>query len=341
MQAKSPNTIRLLRVSIIVATFNRPKDLTLLLSTILTQTYPILEVIIVDDSKTGSAQPIVISKKSLFRSASIELKYVIGGQGLPAARNLGVKVSEGDVLLFLDDDVLLEKGVVEALAEFLERKPLAMAVQPLILPEHRSLDNKGFTKKFEKALQRVFMLTFSEENKFEVRRSGASIFPYPLTNEINVRRLSGCCCYKRMVFNILSFDANLKRWAFMEDLDFSYRVYKRYPRSLYIIPQARVIHSESEEARLPEKLNICMGTIYWFYVFFKDFLKGSMLNLVAFLWALTGNAVACVGGLILKRKPKLEWWNLIYLLGAYAIAFRNLKNILMLQLEFFNKNLDE
>lgn len=336
-----PDMNNLLSVSVIVATRDRPRDLSLLLSTILTQSYPILEVIVVDDSKTGSAGQIVNLRKSVFKSAGSELKYVKGGQGLTAARNLGVKVSEGDILFFLDDDILLERGVVEALIAFLECAPLAMAVQPIILPSHRSVDIKGLIKKFENALHNAFMLNFTKENKFAVRRSGASIFPYPLTHEISTQRLAGCCCYKREVFSALSFDTNLVLWGFMEDLDFSYRVFKRYPLSLHIIPYAKITHNESEEARLPGKLGIHMTTMHWFYVFFKDVFEGSILNLVAFLWALTGNVVACVGGLIIKRRPKLEWWNLVYLLASYVTAFRNLKNIMMLKLGFFNKHLSK
>jgi len=185
------------------------------------------------------------------------------------------------------------------------------------------------------------MLSYHEKNKLGVRRSGSSVFPNYLTKVISAQRLSGCCCcYRREVFSELSFDTNLKRWGSKEDLDFSFRVYKKNLRSLYAIPYAKIIHKTSEEARLPTKLRVYMTTIYWFYVFFKDIFEGSILNLTAFLWALTGNLVTNVGGLIIKRKPKREWWGLIFLFGSYATAFRNLRNILMRRLEFFNKNLN-
>jgi glucosyl-dolichyl phosphate glucuronosyltransferase len=141
------------------------------------------------------------------------------------------------------------------------------------------------------------------------------------------------------VLHEFCFDTNLKRWGFMEDLNFSYRVYKKYPQSLYAVPSAKIIHKASKEARMPNRTSIYMTTIYWFYVFFKDVFENSVLNLIAFLWALTGNLVAVTGGLIVKRKPKHEWWTLIYLLKSYITAFRNLRNILMHRLEFFNKKL--
>ena len=126
----------------------------------------------------------------------------------------------------------------------------------------------------------------------------------------------------------------------MEDLDFSYRVYKKHPMALYAVPHARITHKTSEAARLPTEHQIYMSVTYWFYVFFKDIFQGSILNLIAFLWALSGNIVANLSGLIIKRKTKKEWWSLVYLLGAYATAFKNLKAILMGKVNFFNKTLN-
>ena len=44
-----------------------------------------------------------------------------------------------------------------------------------------------------------------------------------------------------------------------------------------------------------------------------------------------------VGGLLFKRKPKKEWWNVIWLLAAYITAFKNFRSILRGDLRFFNK----
>jgi len=331
----------LLRGSVIVPTRDRPKDLDDLLPTILNQTHPPIEVILVDDSPVCSAKQVADSFSSKFKSIGCKLKYVKGsGDGLPAARNLGVKFSEGNIILFLDDDTLLDRNVVSTLATFLRDKPAALGVQPKILSSTRNLSNSGLAEKVEKTVYKVLMLTYREKNKQTVRRSGMDVFLYNLTKVISVERLSGCCCcYKREVFSGLSFDTNLKRWGYMEDLDFSYRVHKKNPESLYAIPQAKIIHKASEEARLPTKQRIYMTTIYWFYVFFKDVFEGSTLNLIAFLWALIGNLVTIIGGLTIKRKPKREWWTFIYLLGSYATSFKNLRKILMRRLEFFTESL--
>ena len=138
------------------------------------------------------------------------------------------------------------------------------------------------------------------------------------------------------VFNKLRFDTNLKRWAYMEDLDFSCLVCYDSPKFLYAIPHAKIIHKVSDESRLPSKLNVYMITIYWSYIFFKDVFNHSLLNLASFLWALTGNVLATTGELLINKRPKRDWWNLIFLIKSYYLAFRNLRNILLGKLDFFN-----
>ena len=64
----------LLRVSVIVPTRDRPKDLVELLTTILNQNYPLYEVIIVDDSSVSSAKEVIHHFSSQFKSIGCKLK---------------------------------------------------------------------------------------------------------------------------------------------------------------------------------------------------------------------------------------------------------------------------
>jgi GT2 family glycosyltransferase len=326
-----------LKLSIIIPTRNRPRDLEALLHSILHQSCPPFEVNIVDNSDNDLTKNLVKQYETEFTKIGSKLKYIKGPKDLPASRNLGVTFAEGDLILFLDDDTLLEKNVIQTLILFFENNPKALGVQPQILNVGGDSNSKHTFSLFENSIYKVLMLTYSAENKLCVRRSGMSIFPSTLTRVITAQRLSGICCVRREIFTKFKFDENLKLWAFMEDLDFSYRVYKKNPDSLFAIPYAKVFHKHSPEGRISSKTSIYMSIIYWFYIFFKDFFEASILNLLAFMWALAGYVIATTGGLLLKRKPKREWRNLIWLLVAYIIAFKNLRSILEHNLEFFNK----
>jgi GT2 family glycosyltransferase len=327
-------------VSIIIPTRNRPRNSEDLLQSILQQTQPPLEVIIVDDSDNDLTKNLVKQYEGEFTKIGSKFKYIKGPKdGLPAARNLGVKFAEGDLILFLDDDTLLEKNVIQTLIFFFEKNPKALGVQPRILNVGgSSSDSKHVLSLFQYSILKVFMLTYSAENKLSVRRSGMSIFPSTLTRVIAAQRLFGCCfCVKREIFTNFKFDENLKLWAYMEDLDFSYRVYKKNPDSLFAIPYAKVVHKHSPEGRISSKTTIYMSIIYWFYIFFKDFFESSILNLLAFMWALLGKLIVTTEVLLLKREPREKWWDLIWLLAAYLLAFKNLRSILEYNLEFFHK----
>ena len=338
---KETDAIGLPTISAVICTRDRPKDLAELLHTLFDQTYPPFEVIVVDDSLSNLVQKLVHSFQSKFHKN--ELRYIKGrDDGLPAARNLGVGLSNGDTILFLDDDTLLESNLLHTFAVFLHQHPNAIGIQSQVHGFFARPMNR-VKRKLRNAMYKVFMLNYYKQNTLSVRKSGMSVFPYfyPLTEEANARRLDGCCmCYRREIFNKLSFDTNLKQWAFLEDLDFSYRAYKRNLGTLHAIPSTIITHKKSTKSRLPYRERTFMTTIYWFYVFFKDVLEGSILNLLAFLWALVGNFVTVVVGLLVKRRSRPAWWNLIYLSHSYVVAFANLKALMSQDLGFFNKSLN-
>jgi glycosyltransferase involved in cell wall biosynthesis len=328
-----------MRVSVIIPTRDRPRDLANLLLTILSQDYPIFEAIVIDDSPRCTAESTVKILASKFAAKGCGLRYIeADGTGLTVAKNMGVRISKGDIILFLDDDMLLEQSAIRELANFLRDNPEALGVQPRILLTTRDMNQNGLSASFENALCKAFMLGYKAEDRLVVRRSGMSIFPSSLSRSINAQRLAGSACWRHEIFERQLFDVNLKRWAFMEDLDFSYRVFKKNPKSLFAIPNAAIVHKTSQKGRMEIKPAINMVVIYWFYVFFKDIFEDSMLNLIAFLWALTGNLLVTLAGSAVKRKGRKEWWDVIYLFGAYRKAFENLRKILMEQIAFFDKD---
>lgn len=326
-------------LSIVIPTRDRPEDLSELLNSIATQDKAPLEIIIVDDSSSGSSRSIVTSFSKIFNSINCVLKYVKGtSEGLPSARNLGIAASEGDAVFFLDDDTILYPNIISCIENFFLKHPEALGVQTEIVSLNGQNGNE--LPVLTKTLYKAMMLGYYDLNKMLVRRSGSSVFPSVVTKVIPAQRLSGCCCcYRRVVFKDHKFDTKLKLWGFMEDLDFSYRVYKNNPHSLYVIPYSKIIHKTSKKARMPNRNIIFMTTTYWVYIFFKDIFDASVINLLAFLWGLTCSIVVTTTKLVIERKSRSHWWSLIYMLQSYAFAFRNLKSILQYRLDFFNDTL--
>jgi glycosyltransferase involved in cell wall biosynthesis len=89
--------------SIIIPTYNRASFIEKAIHSVLTQTYPHFELIIVDDGSTDATKEVVAKIKS---DKIIYLKIENSERG--AARNEGTKIAKGDYITFLDsDDVLL------------------------------------------------------------------------------------------------------------------------------------------------------------------------------------------------------------------------------------------
>jgi glycosyltransferase involved in cell wall biosynthesis len=110
-------------VSVIIPTFNRARQVQAALTSVLTQTYPNFEVIVVDDGSTDETREAVERVIEQQHSNSKRVRYFFQpNQGQSAARNKGVDAALGQWLGFLDsDDVWLPEKLewqVRALEKF-------------------------------------------------------------------------------------------------------------------------------------------------------------------------------------------------------------------------------
>lgn len=98
-------------VSIVVSTFRRPDVLRETLAALTNIDYPahLLEIIVVDDG-SGDETPQVVQAFQHDRPA---LRYhEQANSGVATARNNGARTARGEVLIFLDDDIVVEPDVV-------------------------------------------------------------------------------------------------------------------------------------------------------------------------------------------------------------------------------------
>jgi len=99
------------KLSVIIPTYNRAVSLHRVLEGLLNQTYQDFEVIVVDDGSVDETQSVV---KGLMEKALNEIAYVRQeNRGAGSARNAGIRHAKGDVVLFIDDDVLPASNLLE------------------------------------------------------------------------------------------------------------------------------------------------------------------------------------------------------------------------------------
>jgi glycosyltransferase involved in cell wall biosynthesis len=98
--------------SIIIPTYNRSNFIISTIQSVLSQTYPNFEIIVVDDGSIDDTEDVL--KKILDRRVSY---YKKNNEERAAARNYGISKAKGDYITFLDsDDILLPHYLQEAIS---------------------------------------------------------------------------------------------------------------------------------------------------------------------------------------------------------------------------------
>jgi len=108
-------------VSVIIPAYNATAFLGETLDSVLAQTYPNLEIIVVDDGSTDDTPDLLGSYGDRIRV----LRQANSGQA--TARNHGAREAHGELLAFLDSDDLWDPDKIARQVELLDRFPTALA----------------------------------------------------------------------------------------------------------------------------------------------------------------------------------------------------------------------
>jgi teichuronic acid biosynthesis glycosyltransferase TuaG len=117
------------KISVIIPAYNSAKYIAEAIESVLNQTYPVLEVIVVDDGSTDDTAEIV--KKIASRPMTYELRPKIryfyqDNRGPAAARNRGIREARGNYIAFLDSDDLWLPDKIEKQIVLFDRSDYAM-----------------------------------------------------------------------------------------------------------------------------------------------------------------------------------------------------------------------
>ncbi|MEK6715274.1 MAG: glycosyltransferase [Candidatus Omnitrophota bacterium] len=284
------------KISIILPTLNRPKDLTEMLKSLLLQSQIPDEVIIVDQSRNDESKLIaenLISNYNNNAENKISLKYILDTKitGAAQARNRAIELATGDIIFFFDDDVVLDKDFIkESLNTYKEYPDLAGVGG--VITNKKSLNNFNI-----KIFNEIFCLGIFRDNR---KKIFADFNKYH--NPIYTNKLSGgCSSYKREVITLEKFDDTFDKimdgYSFGEDIDLSLRIAKKHP--LAITTRARLIHNPEGNERNPHTRQRCifLEASSWTYIFLKNF-SHSITAWLSFIWLSCGWLMRCISALL-------------------------------------------
>jgi glucosyl-dolichyl phosphate glucuronosyltransferase len=279
-----------LRVSVIIPTKNRPSELQRAVRSVLAQTVAHLSLVIVDQSPDNEGLRLVEAEVAAAKMSSDplwNLNYIhdtrISGGAM--ARNRAMKVADGDIWLFLDDDVTLERDFVEQLLAVYRDYPEAVGVSGIIT-------NYPCPPLAFRLWTALFMRGPFHDERQPIYWRAESLRSAP---PLPVRKFTGALMSFR-ADTVLGkfFDENLHGVSDGEDVDFCTQLDR--DTQLFIAPGARLEHHHSPGGRLRDHWlrRSVRGNIF---LYRKNWNEG-IFNRCCYLWLMVGySAVALVASL--------------------------------------------
>jgi len=240
-------------VSVVICTLNREEPLIHVLKLLTDQTIPPLEVLVIDQSQEHQPETGNYLRENQDRIRLLSLSF----PSTTAARNLARKEVQGDIILFLDDDVFFHPTLIQYHLENYQDPSLG-AVTGKVLYDG------------------------SEENDLpwaaRITPSGKYIRNFTTNQRCLVPTLYGCnmSIRKNVLQEVGEFDLNYWGNFLWEEVDYALQIRKHGYQILYD-PRATVFHVMEKKggSRNPPPRQYMESTIFndW-YFFFKYIPKG-------------------------------------------------------------------
>lgn len=141
------------KVSVITPTYNRARYIEEAIDSALAQTYPNVEIIVVDDGSTDETPAIL--KGYGDKISCFYQDY----QGVSAALNLGIKNSSGQYLAILDDDDIWLPEKLELQVAYMEAHPeVGMVHADMLVLSERSGDSRPRKRELSRPIPSGYVL---------------------------------------------------------------------------------------------------------------------------------------------------------------------------------------
>jgi len=232
-------------VSVIIPTYNKVSRLKLTICSLLRQENFNFEIVIVDDGSDYQTKKFLSELQSSTKKVKIKV-ITQTNQGRSIARNIGVKNSEGDRLVFIDDDIIVDSDFIEQHAKdnsiILHGKIITLSYLKFFQNPSTGEFYKGFSEKISNSNSVLLSKCISEteiERNFEGKIScndkiSNTEWLIQLIFESNIEVLKwigvtgGNFSISRKWFDeVGGFDSRFgKQWGY-EDFELGYRLISR------------------------------------------------------------------------------------------------------------------
>jgi GT2 family glycosyltransferase len=267
-------------VSVVVITRDRPRDLEVCLPAVLASEFRDFDLVVVDQSSTSDSADLVTRLAD--RDPRIRL-VSDAGKGAARARNIGLRATAGEIVVFTDDDCEPEPGWLGTLVEALTEDPGAGIAYGTVTPGPHD-PRAGF------------IVGFKPKRRLRLTGKAAKLRDGGISANVGFRRSA--------LVSTGGFDEVLGPGSYFpcaEDFDLAYRVLASGYALLHE-PEARLLHHGLRDWRsgsgLVYRTYIAIGAAYMKYVRVGDVVGVALLGRE--LWLAASNIAV---NLVRRRGP--------------------------------------
>jgi len=284
-------------ITVVVPTLDRPDELNDFVQALCAQTLLPDELIIVDAGTTPEIEALL---RDGLRGSPVQLMYLRAPAGTSHQRNVAIDHATGDLLFFFDDDVIIEPDYIQRSVEC-----FAATQDPPVGGVLGTLTNRPSITGVKAFYHRIFGLSHA------IRGSRPALYPSG-----NVRWLrapnqilqvpvagGGRVAFRRDCFETDRFDEYLPGYTYNEDVEFSYRVSKRW--TILQTPHARAYHKASPTSRVTlgdRAFRVLYGKGYFFY----KHMPASIVRNALYLWSTLGLAMMFLAAGVIRRDQSVR-----------------------------------
>jgi len=251
-------------ISIIIVTFNSGKFISECLDSILDSNYPKMEVIAVDNGSTDNS----IDQLSKYKD---KIKIISAGKnlGFASGNNLGIKESNGEIIILINPDVFVTKNSFrELVLPFLSDNKI-MITGPKILYPHSSKIQSAGGMLYKNGLSRHIGYGEKDTNQYDFART--------------VDYVTGAAmAIRKKLFDITGLFDDIYFPAYFEEVEKCFLAKKLGYKVVYS-PQSTVYHYESTTHSVDSKPYLKMYHSNRFKFIYKNFdLRSLLLNFLPY-----------------------------------------------------------
>jgi len=239
------------------------------------------QLFLVDNSPSDELKNIV----AMYPNNEIHYIFNNANMGYGKAHNIAIRksIEQGQPYhIILNPDIIIEKGALEKLTDYMEQHPEVGNIMPKIIYPDGEL--QYLCKLLPSPIDLIFRRFIPVKKWKDAINKRYELHSFGYDKIMNVPNLSGCFMFLRteVLKQVGLFDENI--FMYLEDIDLNRRIHSKYQTIYY--PEARVIHEHQKESYKSKKLlkaHIKSAIYYfnkygWFFDKERNNINGNVLR---------------------------------------------------------------